>query len=195
MNTSPFLGLVLRQTHISRWSLMRCRTPESLMEHAAIVAIITSLLGEMVAKRAPFDMGKALTLALFHDATEILTSDLPTPVKNATPELRAEFKRIEARAQQRLMGTLPWSSKITDAFDSGSLEALVVKAADDYAAYIKALQETADGNGAEFKQALKATAAKVQEQKLLVPELVEFDAVFGPGTTMALDELLDGQLI
>ena len=50
-------------------------------------------------------------------------------------------------------------------------------------------------NGAEFKQALKATAAKVQEQKLLVPELVEFDAVFGPGTTMALDELLDGQLI
>lgn len=136
------------------------------------------------------DPGQAAVAALFHDAPEILTGDLPTPVKYYNPEIRDSYKQVEAVSAQKLLGMLPPALRgayvpwLTEDYDP-ELRALV-KAADKLSAYIKCVEELKAGNG-EFKKAAQQTRAALEASPL--PEVGYFMKHFLPGFSLTLDEL------
>ena len=186
-----FFALISRMRYIGRWGLMRNTFRENIQEHSHMVAVLAHALA--VIRREVYggeiDPGQAAVLALYHDAPEILTGDLPTPVKYFNPEIRDAYKAVEAVAQQKLLSMLP--PDLRPAYD----EAItipdphvrdLVKAADKLSAYLKCLEELKAGN-TEFRKAKEQTYAALLQNPL--PALRCFMEEFLPGFELTLDEL------
>ena len=186
-----FFALLSRMRYINRWGLMRNTFQENIQEHSHMVAVLAHALAvirqEIFGGRA--DPGQAALLALYHDAPEILTGDLPTPVKYYNPEIQAAYKQVEKVSAQKLLSLLP--QELRPAYEplfheeEGELQALV-KAADKLAAYIKCVEELKAGNG-EFQQAAQQTREILEASPL--PEVHYFMEQFLPGFGLTLDEL------
>ena len=188
---NSFFAIVFRQKNIKRWGLMRNMNEENLSSHAFEVAIVTHALAEIAKHRLgrEYDIGKALEIALYHDATEVYTGDMPTPAKYHSPQMRAGYREIENSAAGELLSHIeePLRSdyeKIIMPNDE-ELEALV-KAADRLCAYIKCIEEEGCGNK-EFISAKRATMEKLKECKL--PEVKIFIDEYLDAFGCTLDEI------
>jgi len=187
-----FFAYISRMRYIGRWSLMRNSLPENIQEHSHMVAVLAHALG--VIRRdvfhVPCNPDEAATVALFHDSAEILTGDLPTPIKYHSNEIRDAYKEVEALACRKLLATLP--EELRGAYEpllAGDTEARVhdlVKAADKLSAYIKCIEERKAGNN-EFLSAEAQTRKLLEESHM--PEVDYFLAHFIPAFELNLDEL------
>ncbi len=162
---NSFFALLFRQKYITRWGLMRSVTPESLSEHtaeAAVIAHALALIGNNVYGKS-YDPERVAAIALFHDAAEVFTGDLPTPIKYFSPETKRDYAEIEAHSINRLLSRLPdelrssYSELLTPS-EADAESVKLVKIADKLCAYIKCLSEEAAGNR-EFVAARKSTEA------------------------------------
>ncbi len=186
-----FFACLSRLRLISRWSLMRNTQPENDAEHSLQVAMIAHGIAVMGRDRygRDTDPEHVLSLAVYHDATEVMTGDLPTPVKYHSEELRDAYKRLESISAQRLLKLLP--EEMRDAFSpylrpEAGYDRDVVRAADRISAYIKCLEELRAGNR-EFEYAAENIRESID--KIDLPEVRDFLAEFLPAFDMTLDEL------
>ena len=187
-----FFAFISRMRYIGRWSLMRNSLPENIQEHSHMVAVLAHALG--VIRRdvfhVPCNPDEAATVALFHDSAEILTGDLPTPIKYHSNEIRDAYKEVEALACRKLLATLP--AELRGAYEpllDGETEERVhdlVKAADKLSAYIKCIEERKAGNN-EFLSAEAQTRKLLEESHM--PEVDYFLEHFIPAFELNLDEL------
>ncbi len=187
-----FFAYLSRMRYIDRWGLMRNTFQENIQEHSHMVAVLAHALA--VIGREEFgsqvDPGEAAVAALYHDASEILTGDLPTPVKYDNPAIKDAYKAVEHVAADKLLSTLP--SRLRPAFAPYVREELpqellqVVKAADKLSAYLKCVEELKAGNG-EFKAAARQTRTALEGMEL--PALKVFMDLFLPSFELTLDEL------
>lgn len=188
---SHFFAYMARMRFISRWALMRNSYTENIQEHSHQVAILAHALA--VIRNEYFggmvDPGAVAVAALYHDAGEILTGDLPTPIKYYNPDIRDAYKQVEAIACRKLTNMLP--PELRPAYEdflqpADEEVALLVKAADKLSAYIKCVEELKAGN-TEFRRAAEQTLAALESYHL--PELDFFREHFMDSFHMTLDEL------
>lgn len=193
---SNFFAIVSRMRYIDRWALMRNSRPDNLSEHSLEVAMIAHalcVLGNVRHGRS-LDANRAAVLGLYHDAPEIITGDLPTPVKYQSPQMTAAYRSVEQTAEESLLATLPpdlrpvYEAILRPEADDPYLLRLV-KAADKISALIKCVDEASAGNG-EFRSAEASTRAKVERMAEELPEVRDFLDEFLPGFGSTLDELL-----
>ena len=186
-----FFALISRMRYIERWGLMRNTFQENIQEHSHMVAVLAHALA--VIRRDVFggeiDPGQAAVLALYHDAPEILTGDLPTPVKYYNPEIRDAYREVEDVSARKLLSMLP--EELRPAYTPVLIQEedgyhALVKAADKLSAHIKCLEELKAGN-LEFRQAAQQTRQALEESPL--PEVAYFLERFLPGFHLTLDEL------
>ena len=187
-----FFAYISRMRYIWRWSLMRNSLPENIQEHSHMTAVIAHALG--VIRRdvyhIPCDPNECAAVALYHDSSEILTGDLPTPIKYHSREIQGAYRQVEALACQKLLDTLP--PELKGAYEpllcGESQERLhdIVKAADKLSAYIKCIEERKTGNN-EFLSAEKQTRELLLNSPL--PEVRYFMERFIPAFELNLDEL------
>ena len=186
-----FYALIARMKNIGRWALMRSVTPENVQEHSHMVAVLAHALA--VIRRdvygVPCDPNAAAAAALFHDASEILTGDLPTPIKYNNSEIMTAYRQVEAAASERLLDMLP--AELRPAYEPLLQEPdpeirAIVKAADKLAAYIKCSEERRAGND-EFLQAEQKSLETLRGYDL--PEVRYFLERFIPAFDRTLDEL------
>lgn len=197
---SHFLAILSRMKYIERWSLMRSSRAENLSEHSLEVALIAHMLcviGNVRYGRA-LDAERATLVALYHDASEIVTGDLPTPVKYHDGAIRDAYKAVERNAEERLLDALPsdlrpaFEDVLWPAADANEDELYLrrlVKAADKVSALIKCVEEARSGN-TEFRSAEASTRAAVDEVAAELPEVADFMREFFPSYGATLDELL-----
>ena len=187
-----FFAYISRMRYIGRWSLMRNALPENIQEHSHQVAVIAHALG--VIRRdvfgVPCDPEEYAAVALYHDCSEILTGDLPTPIKYHSRKIREAYQKVENLACSKLLATLP--GKLRPAYEdlllgesAKELHALV-KAADKLSAYLKCVEERKAGNN-EFLSAEKQTRAALEENPM--PEVQYFLEHFVPSFELNLDEM------
>ena len=186
-----FFAYISRMRYIDRWALMRNSQRENVQEHSHMVAVLAHALA--VIRRDVFggeiDPGEVAVAALYHDAPEILTGDLPTPVKYFNPDIQSAYKQVEAVSADKLLGMLP--DELRPAYvpylkeEPGPVHDLV-KAADKLSAYIKCVEELKMGNN-EFRQAAEQTLELLQGSPL--PEVGYFMEHFLPAFSLTLDEL------
>lgn len=186
-----FFAYISRMRFISRWALMRNSYTENIQEHSHQVAVLAHALA--VIRNTYFggqiDPGAVTTAALYHDAGEILTGDMPTPIKYYNPSIRDAYKQVESVANRKLLGMLP--RELQPVYEDilmpadPEIEALV-KAADKLSAHIKCIEEVKAGNN-EFRQAAEQTAAALDSYGL--PELQWFREHFMDAFALTLDEL------
>jgi len=189
---NEFYALLGRMRYITRWGLMRNTFSENIQEHSHQVAVLAHALAlirrEILRLEGP-DPDRCATAALYHDASEILTGDLPTPIKYHDPQIRAAYKRVERLYGQRLLDMLPPQLRAHYApyvlEDDPELEP-IVKGADKLSAYIKCIEEQKAGN-AEFDSAAKQTLAAIHAMER--PELEWFLREALPAFSLNLDEL------
>ena len=187
-----FFAYISRMRYIGRWSLMRNSLPENIQEHSHMVAVFAHALG--VIRRdvfgMPCDPNAAAAVALFHDSSEILTGDLPTPIKYHSADIREAYRQVEDLACRQLLNTLP--PELRPAYEEllvgETQEQLhdLVKAADKLSAYVKCIEERTAGNN-EFLSAEKQSRRTLEESGL--PEVVYFLEHFIPAFEKDLDEL------
>ena len=186
-----FYALIARMKNISRWALMRSVTPENVQEHSHMVAVLAHALA--VIRRDVFggesDPNAAAAVALFHDAGEILTGDLPTPIKYRNDSIRSAYRQVEAEASAKLLDMLP--EALRPAYEPllGSPDPALkplVKAADKLSAYIKCIEERRAGND-EFLQAEQKSLDALRGYHM--PEVDYFLEHFIPAFERTLDEL------
>lgn len=188
---SHFFAYIARMRYITRWALMRNTFSENIQEHSHMVAVLAHALA-VIRNRVyggNVDAGQAALVALYHDAGEIITGDMPTPIKYYAPEIRDAYKKVEAVACDRLLAMLPEELKpaYTDVLVCGDAEILsLVKAADKLSAYIKCVEELKAGN-AEFRRAAEQTRDALDAMAL--PELDYFMEHCMESFSMTLDEL------
>ena len=197
--TSSFFALISRLRYIERWSLMRSSGHDNLAEHSLEVAWIAHGLTTIANVRHghSLDAERAALLGMFHDASEIITGDMPTPVKYHDDNITAAFKAVEGSATDSLLATLPDDLRpayqdILDPNAKNEDDAYLlrlVKAADKLSALIKCVDEAAAGNG-EFRSAEVSTRAALAQMAQELPELAEFMEEFLPSYGSTLDELL-----
>ena len=179
---SHFFAYIARMRYITRWALMRNTFSENVQEHSHMVAVLAHALA--VIRNRVYG-----AVALYHDASEIITGDMPTPIKYYAPEIRDAYKKVEAVACGRLLAMLPDELRpdyddVLDCADGEVLE--LVKAADKLSAYIKCVEELKAGN-AEFRRAAEQTRAALDAMHL--PELDYFMEHCAESFSMTLDEL------
>nr|WP_216667504.1 5'-deoxynucleotidase [Saccharibacillus deserti] len=196
MTIYPFSAYLYRLKHIKRWSLMRSTMTENVAEHSYHVALLSHLLctigNELYGKSLNAD--RASSLALFHDAPEVFTGDIPTPVKHHNETLLTNFRLIEQMGAQRLNDMAPealqpvYASLIgtTEPNEEDKVLHAYVKAADRIDAYLKCAWEVAAGNR-EFAVAKQQTEEKLAESAM--PEVEYFLKHLAPAFEMTLDEL------
>lgn len=193
-----FPAYLYRLRSIRRWSLMRSTASENVAEHSFHVALLAHLLceiGNALFERS-LNAERAATLALFHDATEVFTGDIPTPVKHHNPRLLSSFREMEAIAAERLLSMVPpeLQNVYTPLLSPGQAESssedaalmVYVKAADSLDAYLKCAWELTTGNR-EFAVAKTQLLDKLQ--RLQLPEVAYFLEHLAPSFEMTLDEL------
>ena len=189
---SHFFAMHSRMKYINRWALMRNTVSENISEHSNDVAVIAHALaviknvrfgGNLNAERAAF-------LGLYHDMTEIITGDMPTPVKYYSEDMREAFKEVEDRAGKHLLEMLP--EDMAKYYESAFFKAegdeylwQIVKAADKISALIKCIEEKNAGNN-EFGKALESTRASIDS--MAMPEVDAFLEEFLPSFYLSLDE-------
>ncbi|ANE48434.1 5'-nucleotidase [Paenibacillus swuensis] len=187
-----FMAYMYRLRYIGRWSLMRNTTQENVAEHSYHVALLTHMLctiaNEIYGKNVPAD--RAVTASLFHDSTEVITGDIPTPVKHHNPSILRHFREIEVMAADRLTEMVPESLRhIYDPLVHGRADDLIrpyLKAADLLDAYLKCVTELSAGNR-EF-----AVAKRQTEEAMLAMGMEEVDYFLthlAPSFEKTLDEL------
>ena len=188
---NEFYAYISRLRLIRRWSLMRNTQPENDAEHSLQVAMIAHAIAVIGRSRYGRDVDPehVLSLAVYHDATEVMTGDLPTPVKYHNDELRGAYRRLEDVSADRLLSLLP--DDLQPAFSpylkqAPGYEHDVVKAADRISAYIKCLEEKRAGNR-EFDYAAENVRKSIDAMNL--PEVKDFLNDFLPAFEMTLDEL------
>ena len=186
-----FFAYLSRLKLIRRWSLMRNTQPENDAEHSLQVAMIAHAIAVIGRDRygRDTDPEHVLALAVYHDATEVMTGDLPTPVKYHNDELRSAYHRLEDVSADRLLTLLP--PDLRPAFtpclkQAPGYDRSVVKAADRISAYIKCLEEKRAGNR-EFDYAAENVRRSLDE--IGIPEVHDFLRDFLPAFEMTLDEL------
>ena len=186
-----FFAYISRMKYITRWSLMRSSVSENIQEHSHMVAVLAHALAVIENRYfgGQIDPGAAAVAALYHDASEILTGDMPTPIKYDNPDIQSAYKDVEAVAERKLLSMLPpdlrpdFEEAVT--IPDPEIHALV-KAADKLSAYLKCVEELKAGN-TEFKKAKEQTyAALCQNQS---PGLKYFMDHFLDGFELTLDEL------
>ena len=200
MNTEAhFFAIVSRMKYIERWALMRNAREENLSEHSLEVAMIAHALCVIANVRygRALDAQRAAVVGLYHDASEIITGDMPTPVKYRNERLRGAYKEVENEAEGELLATLP--EDLRPAFEEvfamreGDVDDVylheLVKAADKLSAYIKCLEEESSGN-VEFRTAATSTLASLEQMRATHPEVGDFMDEFLPAYGHTLDELL-----
>ena len=188
---SHFFAYISRMRFIQRWALMRNTAQENVQEHSHQVAVLAHALA--VIRNEMFggtvDAGAVTAAALYHDASEILTGDMPTPIKYFNPGIRTAYKEVEAVAEQNLLAMLPEElrSVYTPILTEVPVEvAAIVKAADKLSAYIKCVEELKAGNN-EFREAAAQTRKALEEYDL--PEVRYFLDTFMDSFSLTLDEL------
>ena len=182
-----------RMKLIQRWGLMRSAQPENVQEHSLQVAQVAHALA-LIRNRffeGSVDADRVAVLAMYHDASEVLTGDLPSPIKYFNPEIRDAYQQIEASAAERLVDLVPAELRadyraLLLPLDTEAEHRLIVKAADKLCAYMKCLQETAAGNR-EFSKAEESLRDVVEA--LEMPEVDVFLREFVPSLRLTLDEL------
>ena len=187
-----FFAMVNRMKYIDRWALMPNTQKENIAEHSHSVAVIAHALA-LIGKREfgkDYDENRVAVLALFHDTTEVITGDMPTPVKYYNDEIKSVYKKIESVAGQRLLSMLPdeYKADYEPMFEHSEEDRelwLLVKAADKISALIKCIEENRMGNR-EFDIALKAQEQKIAE--IDIPEVKFFSEHFLKSYYLTLDE-------
>ena len=188
---SHFFAYISRMRFIQRWALMRNTAPENVQEHSHQAAVLAHALAVIRNERfgGHLDPGAVAAAALYHDASEILTGDMPTPIKYHDPAIRAAYKDVEAVASRKLLDLLP--AELQNAYRPILLEEdeeirRVVKAADKLSAYIKCVEELKAGNN-EFRDAAAQTRRALESYGL--PEVRYFLDTFLDSFSLTLDEL------
>ena len=190
---SHLFAYLSRMRFIGRWGLMHSSRPENIQEHSLRVALIAHALA--VVRIRLFAGGvspeRVAVLALYHDAGEVLTGDLPRPVKYFNPEIETSYRRIESVAREKLLGMVPEALRADyvplfrpETASPDELE--IVKAADKLCAYMKCLEEVTAGNR-EFVEAEKTLRQTITAIDL--PEVRYFVTTFVPSFRLTLDEL------
>ena len=190
---SHLFAYLCRMKFIRRWGLMHNTYPENIQEHSLRVAMIAHTLAVIRNRLFGGNVNPERTavLALYHDAGEVLTGDLPAPVKYFNPEIKKAYKAIEASSARKLLDMVPEALRadFQSVFLPGEAErphVELVAAADKLCAYLKCLEEAAAGNR-EFEKAEKALRAAVKAFNL--PEVKYFLQTFVPSFRLTLDEL------
>lgn len=187
-----FFAFLSRMRYISRWGLMRNTVPENIQEHSLDVAVIAHALATIrnTYYGGQMDASRAALYGIFHDASEIFTGDMPTPVKHFNPNFKRSFHQLEDRARRKLLAMLPpemaYEYESLFFFDDQQEYVAVVKAADKIAALAKCIEEEKSGN-LEFRR-----ARAEHEENLNASPLAEvryFMEKFLPGYRLSLDEL------
>ena len=189
--TYPFFAYLSRLRLIRRWSLMRNTVPENDAEHSLQVAMIAHAIAVIARDRygKKVNPEHVLSLAVYHDATEVMTGDLPTPVKYHNDELRGAYHQLEALSAERLLALLPDDMKpafIPYMKQEAGYEHSLVKAADRISACIKCMEEQRAGNR-EFDYAAENIRRSIADIDL--PEVKDFLEDFLPAFDMTLDEI------
>jgi len=188
-----FFAMMSRMKYIERWALMRNSIPENISEHSLEVSMLAHALAVIGNRRfgKSLNAEKAALIGLYHDSTEILTGDMPTPIKYYNPEIKKAFKDIEDTAARNLLSLLPedMQADYFDIFFPDEKEAYLhrlVKAADKLSALIKCIEEAKTGNK-EFVSAQATLKQSIDEMHL--EEADEFMKDFLPSYSLTLDEL------
>ena len=188
---SHFFAYLSRMRFIQRWALMRNTAPENVQEHSHQVAVLAHALAVIRNEKfgGQVDPGAVAVAALYHDASEILTGDMPTPIKYDNPAIQGAYRDVEKMAEQKLLGMLPqelWEvyAPILTVPDEETRR--LVKAADKLSAHIKCLEELKAGN-LEFRQAAEQTRRALESYDL--PEVRYFIDTFLESFSLSLDEL------
>ncbi len=197
MRKNGFFAMMTRMRNIARWGLMRNSIQENLAEHSfdtAVTAHALALIGREHFGRQ-VDPGKVAAAALFHDAPEIITGDLPTPVKYNNPEICSAYKSIEHAAADSLLRMLPEELRphyrLLMTMEEQDPETYrYIKAADKISAYIKCVEELRSGND-EFRRAAEQTRKAIRALEL--PEADLYMEQFAPAFALNLDELQEEQ--
>ncbi len=193
MQQSRFYAYLSRMKHIFRWSLMKNSQQESLSVHTLDTAVIAHCLGLLRNRRfgGSCDVSRLVLLAMYHDCSEILTGDMPTPIKYYNPEIKAAYKEVEAVANEKLVSMLPEDLRgdyrpffCHEGEDPELLRLL--KAADKLSALVKCIEEENAGNR-EFVKAKQSTLKAIEEMRL--PEADAFIKEFLPSYGLTVDEL------
>ena len=199
-----FFATVSRMKYIERWALMRSSRAEDLSEHSLEVAMLAHALCTIgnVRYGRELDAGRAALAGLYHDASEIITGDMPTPVKYYNRTLKTAYKEVEHAAEEELLQRLPEDLRPvydgifrgTDAKDPEKEAYLrrLVKAADKLSAMIKCIEEEKAGN-TEFRTAGRSTMKTLENMAEELPELRDFLQDFLPSYGKTLDELAGDQ--
>ncbi len=191
--SSHFFAQLSRMKLIYRWPLMRNIQKENISEHSLQVAMVAHALALISNRKfdTQLDAAHIALMAMFHDATEIITGDLPTPVKYQNNAIATEYKKIEKLAEKQLLSLLPDEfiedyRALLDSEYQDEQAAKVVKAADTLCAYIKCLEEIAAGNK-EFVLAKRRLEIMLEQR--MTPAVQYFIDVFIPSFSLTLDEM------
>ena len=187
-----FYAYISRMRCVKRWALMRNTEEENIQEHSHMVAVLAHALA-LIRTRVfglPADANAVAVAALYHDATEILTGDMPTPIKYYNPEIRDAYRKVEAVASDKLLSMLPEDLQedygpLFFAGDGWEQEKRLVKAADKLSALIKCVEELGQGNR-EFLSARRSTEQAIRATGL--PAADCFLEEFLPAYELTLDE-------
>ncbi len=186
-----FFPMISRMRYINRWGLMRNSYFENIQEHSHMVAVLAHGLAEIENTQfhGNYDVGKVALVALYHDASEIFTGDLPTPIKYDNPDIQRAYQSVEAMAEEKLCAMLP--TQLQEVFrpvlscDDDKIRE-IVKAADKLSAHLKCVEEVKAGNS-EFISAKKQTLLALEECKLAC--VAYFIEHILPEFTLTLDQL------
>ena len=189
---SHFFAYMARMKFIQRWGVMRNTQSENIQEHSLQAAILAHALAVIARDQFGRDVDpeRVMALAVFHDASEVITGDLPSPIKHHDPELSSAYGRIEEAARERLTAMLP--DDMRDVYRPLLLckdrpqHVQLVKAADKLCSYLKCLEELKSGNE-EFTHARDAIEGEIEAIDL--PEVAWFMERFVPSFSLTLDEL------
>lgn len=193
MKKSNFFAFISRMKYINRWGLMRNIKEENVSEHSLDVAVIAHALSVIQKKRLNLDVNpeKTALYAIYHDASEIFTGDMPTPVKYYNSVIKTAYKEVELSVNKRLLNLLP--EDFHDEYEAVLIPReeekevwKTVKAADKISAYIKCIEEEKSGN----KEFIKAKQSLLNEiEKMNMPDVKIFMDEFLEGYSLTLDEM------
>jgi len=190
MKKNTFFAFIHRMKYINRWGLMRNTRYENLKEHSFDVASITlgiANIGNLYYKRK-YNCEKLAVMAMYHDANETITGDMPTPIKYENEVITKAYKKLEAEAEKQIINMLPTdlSKEYEKYFLMDDESKAIIKAADKLSALIKCLEEKAGGNH-DFISAQKTIEDSLE--KIQLPEVKRFMKDFLPAYSMTLDQL------
>lgn len=186
-----FFAMLSRMKNIRRWALMRNTRSENICEHSHEVAVVAHALALLTNRHygGQVDPNRCVMLAVYHDVPEILTGDMPTPVKYYNPAIREAYRQVEVSACDKLLEMLP--QDLREEYvplllsEEDSEEHRIVKAADKISALIKCIEEVIQGNR-EFASARRATEQAIRDMHL--PAADEFLELYLPAYELPLDD-------